>query len=125
MSLSDERRLCLTKFLHCVSTTNGLRHLGTTDPEAKPGRAAGREARRGWRAAVEALWKCTGSAAKNVQLDTQQELEEIFPSRLKNWLTGGLELWPKKLLKQFGSCCAYRSRRLYILRRQTGLCQTT
>lgn len=34
-----------------------------------------------------------GSAAKNVQRDTQQELEEIFfSSRLKNWLKRGLEL---------------------------------
>lgn len=75
--------------------------------------------------AMEAVWKRTGSAAKNVQRDTQQELEEVFPRRLKNWLKRGLELQAKKLLMQSDSCCAYRSRSLYVLCRQTGLCQTT
>lgn len=54
------------------------------------------------------------SAAKNVELDMQRKLEEIFPSRLKNWLTRGLELQPKKLLMQFDSRCAYRSGSLYM-----------
>lgn len=58
-------------------------------------------------------------AAKNIELDTQQKLE-IFPSTLKNWLTRGLELQPKKLLMQFDSRCAYRSRSLCIICRQTG-----
>lgn len=64
-------------------------------------------------------------AAKNMELDTQQKFEEIFPSTLKNWLTRGLELQPKKLLMQFDSRCAYRSRSLCIICRQTGLCQAT
>lgn len=34
---------------------------------------------------METVWSwCTGGAVKNVQLDTQQELEELSPSRLKN-----------------------------------------
>lgn len=49
MSLSDERGVgvCLTKFLHCVSTTNGLKHSGIIGPKAKLWREAGREERKG------------------------------------------------------------------------------